>query len=98
MKIVEANFILQAADEIERKVYGSSSGYSDKVLSVKDIPFVLRSLVRHGGMDVDIEPEKPRAKWLKGYSYTWKCSNCNGVSYSRSKYCKDCGSWMENPD
>lgn len=98
MKIVEASFILQAADDIEKDVHSSNSVYSDKVLNVKDVPYVLRSLVRHGGIDVDVEPEKPRAKWLKGYSNTWKCSNCNGVSYSRSKYCKDCGSRMENPE
>lgn len=62
MKIVEASFILQAADDIEKDVHSSNSVYSDKVLNVKDVPYVLRSLVRHGGIDVDVEPEKPRAK------------------------------------
>lgn len=47
---------------------------------------------------IDPETLRSTAKWLQGYYCTWKCSSCNGSSYPKSKYCKNCGARMVNSD
>lgn len=48
---------------------------------------------------IDLERLRPTAHWIYGGgvgAYVWSCSKCNSSQYVCSRYCPDCGSFMEN--
>lgn len=43
--------------------------------------------------------DRPQGEWIDdGSYYYWRCSNCNGLSCCRSKFCGDCGARMKGTD
>lgn len=40
--------------------------------------------------------DRPQGRWTKATESIWKCSLCNGIMFTESNFCPNCGSDMRS--